>query len=193
MEKNNYGTYGTPAVAFELTAAPGDPSRATIAWRGEVAGIRAGDLVGQLTSADERSDREDALEFLRAELAGGPRRVRELEDEAAAASIGWTTVKKVKKDAKIVSKRLGGAGDQGWWEWSLPRGDATESPLAEAAGVPLSEIPDGECDLGRPDTLRGTDTEGVPLRPLRGGTQLATPTPDDLERWESMAGSEGES
>lgn len=56
VEKNNYGMFGTPAVAFRLAPAPGDPSRAVVVWGNEVSGIRASDLVGALQSGEERAD-----------------------------------------------------------------------------------------------------------------------------------------
>lgn len=164
VEKNNYGTYGTAAVAFRLQPAPEDPSRAVVAWRGEVPGISAADLVGAVATGDERSEREAAVEFLQAELASGPRPVKELEEAARGAGVGWATIKKAKGATGVVSRKDGFGGG---WTWALEeaptKGDAPESPFVGDGGVPLGENPHQDWDSGEAAPRRGTVSESVPL------------------------------
>ncbi len=72
--------------------------------------------------------RERAVEFLKAELANGPRRVCELETLAKKKGLSWRTVQRAKEVAYIRSERVG-AGNPPIWQWYDPeqRSAATTS------------------------------------------------------------------
>ena len=51
--------------------------------------------------SDDRAEREDAVELLRAELGDGERPVTELKEAARAAGISWSTVRRAQADLRI--------------------------------------------------------------------------------------------
>lgn len=195
VEKNNYGTFGIPAVAFRITSAPDDPSRAVVGWGGEVAGIRASDLVGSLPSAEERTEREAAREFLLAELSDGPRPVSELEAAARTAGLAWATVRRAKSDAGVTSERVGGTAGSGSWMWALgtPAAKVLTPPkvLTGARREHLSETPHGNGDSGGASLLRCSRQGDEHLRAPTDDSGPRVVADDDLSRWTRMAADEG--
>jgi RecA-family ATPase len=163
VEKSNLAAY-PPAVAFTLTPAEQDPRYGVISWGGEVPGVRAGDLVSRRPDGEERSEREEAAEFLRTELADAPRPVSEMEAAAKAAGLGWATVKKAKADVGVASKKDSFGGP---WMWSLmgaaTKGDSTQSPLGRAGSVSLGEKPSTMRVSGEGRPRRETHSESVSL------------------------------
>ncbi len=142
VEKNNLGVY-PPAVSFQLLAAPEDPSRAVVSWGQEVRGITAADIVGDPPSGADRSELEAAAEFLRAELDGGPRPVKDLQSAARDAGLAWATVQRAKDRVKARSRKSAFGGG---WDWSIEdstkavngrasRGDEHLEHLREIPGV----------------------------------------------------------
>ncbi len=75
----------------------------------------AGDLLGAPLDGDERSARDEAVQFLDAKLAEGPIRSKELIGSAKDAGISETTLRRAKKELGIkVDQKTDG------WYWSLP-------------------------------------------------------------------------
>ena len=72
-------------------------------------------------SGEERTERDDAVEFLEAELADGPQPVKQIRAAAGAAGISWRTVERAKAAVGVSAQRVGGAGADGRWEWSLDK------------------------------------------------------------------------
>jgi putative DNA primase/helicase len=62
----------------------------------------------------------EAEDFLRLLLGPGPRPTTEIEAEAKQAGISWATVRRAKSSLGVLSRRAGGLGEEGYWEWSLP-------------------------------------------------------------------------
>jgi hypothetical protein len=94
-----------------------------IAPRFEITGTSstsAADLLDR-PSGEERTERDEAAEFLRAELAGGPCPVREVRKAARDAGIADRTLERAKKALGVEAERVshGNAG-AGEWLWSLP-------------------------------------------------------------------------
>lgn len=90
-----------------------------IAWEAEpVLGVNVEDaLRGPVAEAyAERGAREDAEDFLQAELAEGPRLVRELQAAAREAGISWRTIERAKASLGIAAHREGFGGP---WRWEL--------------------------------------------------------------------------
>jgi putative DNA primase/helicase len=63
------------------------------------------------------SRRDDAIDWLRKLLRGGPRRATEVEIEAKAAGISLATVRRAKSQLSIETYREGGLGSAGYWVW----------------------------------------------------------------------------
>ena len=82
----------------------------------------------ELLNADqgETSQRHSAEEFLRVELAGGPRPTAELQTAAKDAGHSWRTVERAKDKLGVKARRVGGkgrrgksGGGKGHWQWKL--------------------------------------------------------------------------
>jgi hypothetical protein len=68
-------------------------------------------------SADEREDRDEAVDFLRAELANGPLPAAEAKRAAERAGIGPSALKRAKQTLSVKSDKQGMTGP---WTWALP-------------------------------------------------------------------------
>jgi hypothetical protein len=80
---------------------------------------RADELLAAVTTGEERTERDEAIEFLRAELEDRPRAAKEVKSAAREAGISDATLRRAKAQLRVVSERVGGAGAAGNWEWSL--------------------------------------------------------------------------
>jgi hypothetical protein len=69
---------------------------------------------------DEASALDEAVDFLRDELATGPVRSSQLHKDAEAFGIARSTLKKAKQKLGAEAKRAGGVAASGYWEWYLP-------------------------------------------------------------------------
>lgn len=101
-----------PTLAFAI-----DGQR--VSWEPEpVVGVTVEDALGGpgVEPHEERSARESAEDFLRDELADGPRPVRELQAAARNAGIAWRTVERAKASLGVEARRDGFGGP---WRWSL--------------------------------------------------------------------------
>jgi hypothetical protein len=77
--------------------------------------VSVSDLLGSMAE-EERTGLDEAAEFLRAELADGPRQSRELHKAAREAGISEITLRRAKSR---VGARAGKSSFGGGWEWSL--------------------------------------------------------------------------
>lgn len=88
---------------------------------GEVSPYSASDVIGaaQDDDADERTSRDEAREFLRAELADGPKPAGDLLARAEKElNISKKTLRRAKADLGVVSQQHQEGGKH--WEWTLP-------------------------------------------------------------------------
>lgn len=83
--------------------------------------VSAADLLDAPTE-EIRTERDEAIEFLEAELAEGPRPTKEIRDAARAAHIADRTLTRAKAELGIKSTK---DGLNGGWRWRLPK-DATD-------------------------------------------------------------------
>lgn len=118
------------------------------------ADVEADDL---LTTREDWTARDDAAEFLRAELAAGPVASTEIRKRADDAGHAWRTVRRA-KDKLGARARKNGTGE---WTWQLPE------PLLNPNGHvdTLGHLPLGEMAKGAKASLskgRG-DVESLPL------------------------------
>ncbi len=118
-----------PALEFRL--APGAGPHPRLCWLGP-SGLVAGDLYTHRDPADPRP-REQAVEWLRRELADGPRRAAEVLAAAAAAGISRRTMTRAKRDLGVESDQVG-RGRRSEWIWTDP---ATRAGHPRADSLPL--------------------------------------------------------
>jgi hypothetical protein len=109
-----------PSLAFHLEdTALGQPR---LQWLGETA-----HTAEQLLAVDDRRKDPQALrkamDVLRSILEKGPVPAVDAEEQAEAAGVTESTLKRAKKRLRVVATRVGGAGAAGKWVWSLPADD----------------------------------------------------------------------
>ena len=119
------------------------------------------DLLAPTADEEERSALDEATEFLRAELAAGPRPAKAMKREAKDAGIKTETLKRAKKRLGVKSEREGGVAAQGAWVWRLP--ERSLSGASELNPLAIHEL----------DPLRkngSTMRESAPTEPLSGSS-----------------------
>jgi hypothetical protein len=109
-----------------------------------------------VASDGERLAGDEAKDFLRAELAGGPRMAGDLLKEARKVGISERTLQRARSDLGIKSEKAGfGEG----WEWSLPKAPSDESkPAFLHEGSSLRDTAPSEAS---------SPTSGDPMYPVR--------------------------
>ena len=114
--KSNYGPLA-PSLRYQLESVhlDGDVLTARLVADGE-SDHAARDLLS-VPTGEERTERDEAVDFLRAELAGGPRPAKELQRASKAMGVSERTLRRAKKTLGITSEK---AGIDGGWRWSLP-------------------------------------------------------------------------
>jgi hypothetical protein len=113
--------------ACEIKAVTLKGRGAATAPRLEISGpssVGGQELLG--TGGEATGQRDNAEEFLRVELSGGPRPTADLQAAAKDAGHRWRTVERAKNKLGVRAKRVGGkgrkgksGGGKGRWEWEL--------------------------------------------------------------------------
>lgn len=119
-----------PALRFELQDRAGDPVFVIV---GEAPGVTADDLAkDEPSSREERTALDDAVEFLRGELADGPRSQPEILQAARSAGVTESTLRRAKARLGVTSERdRAGSGQRvTGWRWALH----DQGALARARG-----------------------------------------------------------
>jgi putative DNA primase/helicase len=108
-----------------------------LAWEAEPVTMTADDAMQQAANAGEnRSERNDAAEWLGEVLADGPMPVKDLERMARDSGVSWPTVKRAKDELGVQSNRSG-FGRGSVCSWSLPsRGGGRSSPIERIEFTP---------------------------------------------------------
>ena len=119
--KNNLGPEGAGLgfrVGTQLTAsgilAP------AIFWDAAPVTMSADEVLA--ASGTSGSARDEAEDFLRDMLAGGPVATKKIETEVKAAGLSWATVRRA-AEKRIGVKKMKGKELDGAWVWSLPEGE----------------------------------------------------------------------
>lgn len=116
---------------------------------------RADELLAAVSTSEERSERDEAVEFLRAELEAGSRQARDVKAAARDAGISDATLRRAKAQLGIDATRVGGVAGQGHWEWRL-RCSPPPEHLSESETEHLRANPLSERDSGPQTALRGS-------------------------------------
>ena len=91
------------------------PGNVVVAW-GEAVRFSA-DAVLQPEAAEEKSERLEAMDWLRERLFEGPVSQTEIKAAAKIAGIAWRTVRRAKDSLAVTSQK---DGFKGGWFWRLP-------------------------------------------------------------------------
>lgn len=117
-----------PALRWSLVASADDPDVAVVAW-GETCALTPDQLLAR-PDAEEAGALGEAGEWLRAELAAGPRPPKEVQAAARKAGIAWRTIERAKGKAGVISRK---DGFDGVWVWALAAKNAKAEDLAAFA------------------------------------------------------------
>lgn len=77
------------------------------------------DDVEMLPGDDEKTEREEAADFLASLLTEGPVPVTSIKADATGAGYAWRTVERAKRDLGVEARK---AGMKGGWTWAIPAG-----------------------------------------------------------------------
>ena len=94
----------------------------SLVWEGAVDGADAETILSSGGTQGERTERNEAKDFLRDILGDGPVPVKEIQTAARSNGISDATLKRAKADLKIRAERVGGIGKDGRWAWGPPKG-----------------------------------------------------------------------
>lgn len=140
------------SLACEVQEAQlGDESVVSLKFTG-TSSITVADLLDSPTG-EERTERDEAVDFLRAELADGPRAVKELKRSATEVGIAWRTIERAKSAVGVETRRVGGAAERGHWEWLL----TPPSVYPSGGGVSKTRIDKPDTTGADPKTASNED------------------------------------
>ncbi len=148
-----------PSLACQLETAPN--GAAQVVWGGTSA-HRANALLAVPVDDAERSELDEASDFLTDVLGDGSRTVREVTAGARAAGIAERTLWRARRALGVESRRVGGIADKGSWLLTLPINGANgrHSQSAQTTGLPAK---DARADLD--DRDRAGDGRGDAWEP----------------------------
>ncbi len=116
--KNNYGVE-KPAIRFEVRQV-GDSSAVVF---GEEVNLTQREVFGQRPGPEPEAQ-DEAVEFLRSELADGPRSAKDVVADAKAAGVTEATLRRAKKRLHIRPAPVRGDDNKiTGWVWALPEGE----------------------------------------------------------------------
>jgi hypothetical protein len=110
--KSNIGPM-PDSVAYAI-----DRETGAFSWAGTVDVTAADVLAADGATEDDRSALSEAIDWLRTELAAGPRTARDMERAARAAGIAGHTLRRARRAAGVRARRQG-FGRGGAWLWQL--------------------------------------------------------------------------
>lgn len=110
--KNNLGG-DVEGLAYRIIVAEnGSPC---IAWERD--GVTAGiDAILATEPIGERSELNEAMDWLSSELSGGPVGTKDLQASARAAGHAWRTVRRAQERLRVCARKTGPAGTWQWWD-----------------------------------------------------------------------------
>jgi hypothetical protein len=105
--KSNLGQFGD-SLGYQIDGG------GSFRWTGK-SDLTAIDLQAAESTREERSDLEEACDYLEQALTGGPRKVKELED---GTCVHTRTLQRASQELGVRRTR---DGERGAWIWELPR------------------------------------------------------------------------
>jgi archaellum biogenesis ATPase FlaH len=147
----------SPAIIYRLVDDPVHGC-ARVQWEG-TSSYNADDLVN-IEAPEDREDRVTAEDFLATFLAGGPRRTKDVEDEAEQAhGISVRSLKRARKQLGVIAEQVNVTKGRNEWWLSLPGQKTTPGCQSATRG----EWPPGT--LPRSPAHDGRHLTPVPDRP----------------------------
>ncbi|KKB62461.1 hypothetical protein WM40_17305 [Robbsia andropogonis] len=130
-----------------------------VVW-GELVEGSARDILGDVEAFDdeEKTDQEEAQDFLAGMLADGPKRASELKRDADGAGFQWKTLQRAATRMGVDRRKI---GMKDGWEWALPKRTANEvdtkilTPVAMSPSgidVPFGKNKGVEGDISAEDS-----------------------------------------
>lgn len=121
--KNNLGRLDLPNLRYRIEGTAIDTEEGPaqvgrLAMLGETATSVQDILSG---GNNERTERDDARDFLRELLASGPVPAKQVKAEAGEAGHTWMTVRRAAEELKVNKAKIGKPGEEGGWVWAIPR------------------------------------------------------------------------
>jgi hypothetical protein len=169
--KNNLSA-PAPSLVFGLAGAESGAVRVT--WKGETS-LNAAALLSAPTDPEERSAGQEAQDFLRDILSGGPRAAADVRKQANEAGVAWRTVERAKATLGVQAKRKGEAGKQGGGarEWALPAVNSANPEGWRPKTDTLSEGPENPAYVSKNNSSRLTppNASGVKSAEPVGGVK----------------------
>lgn len=102
-------------LAYRVGVMDGQPM---VQWEPESITVTADQALAAMhDDATDRSERQEATDWLRALLESGPRSAKEVRAAAGAAGLAWATVRRAKD---LMGIRPAKTRFDGGWEWALP-------------------------------------------------------------------------
>jgi hypothetical protein len=117
VKQNLSRNEGGLAYRIEAVNTPSDILAPRVEWE---EGRVQGDVTQLLQAGrdgEERSERSEAMDWLREVLGDGPRLAKELQAEAKTDGLSWATVRRAQKALGIKPSK---DGFRAGWSWSLP-------------------------------------------------------------------------
>lgn len=119
--KNNIGP-DQGGLAYRIED---DRGRARIVWENQPVNANVNDMLAQAAGASEdRTERDEAADWLRNLLAEGPLSAKDVQRNAREAGFSWRTVERAKA---ILGIKPAKTRFSGGWEWALPNPANTAS------------------------------------------------------------------
>ena len=159
--KSNLGNDQT-GLAFtvesaQVESAAGLIETSRVVWESSVVTVTAEEAMRPQVHDDERSDLDDAKDFLRTLLADGPVPSKQIRAETEGAGHAWRTIQRAQKALGIVAVK---DGMKCGWSWRL----VTPSHLEECHEPPKAAVPMGRqpsYSSGGLGVLRGENLRAV--------------------------------
>jgi len=116
--KNNIGK-DESGLAFRVEShqLPGGIETSCVVWESEAVTVTADEALIPEGSADDRSERQEAVDWLRDLLTDGPQSSKDLQRYAKDAGLAWATIRRAKDALGIKPAKT---RFDGGWEWALP-------------------------------------------------------------------------
>jgi hypothetical protein len=147
-------------------------------WKG-VTEVDVSRLMGPSMRDEDRNEREEAKDFLKALLADGPVLAEVAQKEAKPMGLSTRTVNRAKADLGVVSARFsrpGGRHGEGEWKWYMPEPDQGCQPPCPTGG-----------NLDRTHTGGNVDRPSADMKSSTNGAQ--PPLPDQgCQPWDTTLG-----
>lgn len=175
--------YRLETVIIDSPVGPITTSR--VAWEG-VADYTSADLVAAPSRDVERTPRDEAEEFLRGMLGGGPVEAEVVKTAATKDGISERTLRRVKTDIGVVSQREG-FGPGSVVRWSLPAHTGPREPIGvhpkdmDTYAIYEQDVAPYGADR-RPDERASVDVEAA--------ERATDDDAEDATAWDPDAGSQ---